>query len=304
MSASGYVQYFSILCNVLFMIGAVFLLYRIVDSVEGSEAKMAQAAQQATQTSEKLLQAAYRSIKEMERASEVQRERELANAQAMRVLSASVGELVEQFKLVLAKAQTPAFAGADAPVAAQETTAHHSGVALEKMRRDLESTQQANLHLKEEISQTGYKLADALQTNRKLMQDLQDAKEIRKDEVAHLVYRSQELEDQLQLARSRGNAAERLAEENAFRIEDLREQLAQNLALPLAATEDLGPAQPDADMLKKLEFLAAREKELLGNISALEDLLKRNLTEKAFIEERFLVLDSLGRLEPAMAGQV
>lgn len=283
---------FVFLCNLVFLVGATFLLYRIVDSTEQSRTELLKAAQQNSDAGNQLLTAAHRSIREMERASELQLARETSNHRAITELSFQVKSLVDNLKRVATKVSSaPATPQPpdELPTQRDELQALPSpgNGPRERMQQQLTEALARNQQLQDEIGQTIYKLKDVSHANQELMQEVRDLREVKKTTVDRLLQKAADLEAELEQARERAKAAEKLAENNAFKIEDLREQLGKQ-DFP-AGEDQSGLVQSQQD---QIDFLASREKALLARIEAVEQMFQRNLAEKEFIEERFLKLDS------------
>jgi chromosome segregation ATPase len=291
---------FIFLCNLCFLVGAGFLLYRIVDTMEDTRTTLVKAARENTQAGHELLTAAHRSIREMERASETQLAREISNQRAITELSSQVQNLVNSLRRLSERpAPVPAGAAAlgneaaDAATASPPNTLPPSGPAdaqREKLRAELTAAMARNHQLQDEISKTVYQLKDVSQANQALVQEIRDLKDSKKAHVDQLLQRAAELEAQLQQASDRAKAAEQLAQSNAFKLENLRED-AQNYTFSNASdfSDQAGLIESQQD---QIDLLASREKALLERIEAVEDMFKRTQVEKEFIEERFLKLDT------------
>lgn len=309
---------FIFLCNLCFLVGAGFLLYRIVDSVDDMRLQLLKAARENTQASRQLLAATQNSIRGMERASESQIAREASNDRAITELSDQVKALVSSLKrLSTFKAPAisgPAASGWEASGAGGEAPTDGSSPAnspdaqKDKLRAELNDALARNRQLQDEISKTVYQLRDVSQANQSLVQEIRDMEEVKgmkKAYVDQLLERAAQLESQLQQARDRAKVAERLAESNAFKLENLREE-AENYTMS-GKSDQSGLIKSQQD---QIDLLAAQETALLVRIDTMEQMFKRNQVEKEFIEERFLKLDAdevanasaRGALEPQPSG--
>lgn len=289
---------FVFLCNICFLVGAAFLLYKIVDSTEETRIQLMKAARENSNAGAQLLNAAHRSIREMERASEAQLARETSNQRAIVDLANQVHALVENLKRLLAKGTTIAApgsgdAGAGGSVSAgtgggagADTPPNNADAIREKLRAELTAALARNHKLQDEVSQTVYQLKDVSQANQNLIQEIRDLKEVKKSYVDQLLQKAAELEAQLQAARDRAKAAELLAEDNAFKLANLREEAEKFEMSDGIDQSGLIESQQD-----QIDVLAAREKALLERMDKVEQMFSRSLTEKAFIEDRFLKLD-------------
>ena len=295
---------FVFLCNLCFLVGAGFLLYRIVDTMDQTRTQLLKAARENTQAGNQLLAAAHRSISEMERASEAHLDREKSNNRAIADLTNQVHALVESLKRLSSKGnagasaqsagQVPVLGGA--PGADGSTLSSAGDAQRDKLRAELTAALARNHKLQDEINQTVYQLKDASHSNKELIQEIRDLKEVKKSYVDQLLQRAAELEAQLQAARDRAKAAELLAEENAFKLANLREDAERFADGP--DIDQLGLIESQQD---QIDLLGSREKALLGRIEAVEQMFKRNQVEKEFIEERFLKMDSDGQAATSTA---
>jgi len=161
-----------------------------------------------------------------------------------------------------------------------------------KLRAELNAAVAKNHQLLEEISQTQYRLKEAMASNRGLRQEVSEIKGIKQSTVDQLIVRAEELEAQLQMAQERAKAAELLAESNATKLDDIKEQL--NLQQEQGSGDGDGVDQSGLiqSQQDQIDTLAAREKSLMGRMDQMEQAFERAQTEKMFIEERFLQLDS------------
>ena len=273
------------------------MLYKIIDSTEETRIQLIKAARENASAGAQLLTAAHRSIREMERASEAQLARETSNQRAIVELANQVHALVENIKRLMAKGGALAGpAGADAAAApgaiggnssGVDTTPNNADAVREKLRAELTAALARNHKLQDEVSQTVYQLKDVSQANQNLIQEIRDLKEVKKSYVDQLLQKAAELEAQLQAARDRAKAAELLAEDNAFKLANLREE-AEKFEMS-GGIDQSGLIESQQD---QIDLLAAREKALLEKVEKVEQMFNRNQVEKAFIEERFIKLDS------------
>ena len=282
---------FVFVCNLAFLTGAAFLLYRIVDAAEGSREELKKAALQTTEAADKVYLVARRTINEMGLLNEAQATRERSATRGLTDLAAEVKALTE-------KLQASGTGGDQA----REHQFNEDERA--KLRVELNATAAKNHHLQEEISQTQYRLKEAMVANREMRQELSEAQGIKKSVVDKLIQRAEELQAQLEQAQARAKEAERLAEANAVKLDDIKEQLAQKAAsgggagggmadaggeAGLAGVDQSGLIQSQQD---QIDMLAEREKALMSRMDQMEQAFVRTQAEKTFIEERFLQLDT------------
>lgn len=297
---------FIFLCNLCFLVGAAFLLYRVVDAMEDTRTTLLKAARENTQAGHELLTAAHRSIREMERASDTQLARESSNQRAIAELSGQVQNLVgslrrlsDRPKPAPASVEAGGAVSADASAPSTPSAASPADTQREKLRAELTAAMARNHQLQDEISKTVYQLKDVSQANQALVQEIRDLKDSKKTHVDQLLQRAAELEAQLQQAAERAKAAELLAQSNAYKLENLREDAGHYAFSQDAGFEDQsGLIESQQD---QIDLLASREKALLERMEAVEQMFKRNQVEKDFIEERFLKLDTAGNPPPSVA---
>ncbi len=294
---------FIFLCNLCFLIGAGFLLYRIVDTMDGMRDQLLKAANENIKAGQELLTAAHRSIRELERSSEAHQAREISNHRAITELSSQVQNLVNSLRKLSTKgnAAAPVPAGtvgdtgapADGVAPNSLPSATPADAQRDKLRAELTAAMARNHQLQDEISKTVYQLKDVSQANQALVQEIRDMKDNKTAHVNQLLHRAAELEAQLEKASARAKAAELLAEGNAFKLANLREDAGSYAFSNEGDQSGLIESQQD-----QIDTLAARERALLERIEAVEQKFQRNQLEKEFIEERFLKLDADGQLPP------
>lgn len=276
--------FFVFVCNLAFMVGAAFLLYRIVDAAEGSRLDLKKAANQTIEAADKLHLVARRTINEMGMVNDAQAARERSATRGVVELAAQVKGLLDRLHSEPVKSAQSGEAESGARPLSEDQRA--------KLRAELNAATAKNHQLQEEISQTQYRLKEAMASNRELRQEVSEIQGIKKSVVDQLIQRAEELETQLRQAQDRAKAAELLAESNAMKLDDIKEQL--NLQQDQGSGEgevvdQSGLIQSQQD---QIDMLAAREKSLMGRMDQMEKAFERTQTEKTFIEERFLQLDS------------
>lgn len=281
---------FVFLCNLVFLVGAAFLLYRIVDATEQGRDELLKAATQNMDGGKQLLMAARRTVIEMERVNDAQLSRETSSSRTIAELSTQIRLLGDR----LQKNQSNP-GSHEATIGTKERETAESDRVVEdiraKLHADLNAALSRNHQLQDEIDQTAYRLKDATSSNKELREELNDVKGIKKSVVDNLIHRTEELEAQLKQARERAKAAELHAESNAVQLDDIREQI-HNPAFSAAGGGGIDQTGLIESQQDQIDALAAREKTLMERIAELEGAFERSLTEKNFIEERFLQIDS------------
>lgn len=276
---------FLFFCNMAFMVGAIYLLIRILDATEQGQIHLQKAASHVVEAGTHVKVLAKKTFLEMERNNDALGSRESAAARSVDGLSFQIKTLVERVKQVMEQRVQEAV---DADPT--EATKQDAETLRARLQEELQAALQKNHALQDEIDQTHYKLKAALHANRDLRDELSDAKGVRQELVDSLMARSDVLQAQLEQARERAQSAESLAAKGAAQMEDIRNQIDQQDFTPVQQGVD--QSELVADQQSQIDTLAARERELLAKIDQLEGAFSRNQAEKNFIEERFLQMDA------------
>jgi hypothetical protein len=275
--------FFVFVCNLAFMVGATFLLYRIVDAAEGSRHELKKAANTTIEAADKLHLVARRVINEMGLVNDAQANREKSANRTVMELATQVKNLTDKLHTDLAKMESHAQHG---PANMEYTEDFRA-----KLRAELNVAVAKNHQLQDEVSQTQYKLKEAMVANRELRDQISEVKGVKQSVVDNLVQRAMELEEQLRAAQERAKAAELLAEANACQLDEIKEKINQQ-QVQVVQGEGLDQSGLIQSQQEQIDMLAAREKALMGRMDQMEQAFERNQAEKIFIEERFLQLDS------------
>ena len=275
---------FLFVCNMVFMLGAAYVLMRILDTTETSQINLQKAASHVIEVGTHVRVMVRKAFHEMERNNDALSARESSSGRAVSELSFQIKALVERVKTLVAKGAT-AKAATDPPGDEAKPSLGPESMRA-KLHTDLDAALAKNHQLQDEIDHTKYRLKDASQVNKELQDEISEVKGIKQSVVDSLMKRTAELEDQLQKAGDRAMAAEKHAESNATQLDEIRLLVnAQNFEGGVDQSELI---QQQQDQIDKL---ADREKALLARIDQLENAFQRNQTEKNFIEERFLQMD-------------
>jgi len=273
---------FIFFCNLIFMVGAAYLLMRILDTTEASQINLQKAASSVIEVGTHIKVVVRRAFSEMERNNDALMARESSSGRAVVELSSQIKALVERVKGLMAKS------GKERDSANGEAHYYGGEELRTKLHDELSAAVAKTNALQDEIDQTKYRLKDASRANTELREEISDVKGIKQSVVDSLMQRTTELEEQLQQARDRAKAAERHAEENAFQLDNIREQLNSQQF----SNSGVDQAELIESQQHQIDAMADREKELIARIAQLEGAFQRNQTEKNFIEERFLQLDA------------
>lgn len=280
--------------NLAFMVGAGYLLYRILSTTAQSRVDLLKAASLSIDAGKHLKIAAKRTVTELERVSEAHQARDNVNGRAISALSFKLQNLIDNLAHGSAQA-----ASNEAAMAAEEQQAVADTRA--KLQAELNTALSKNHMLQEQIEEIQFHLKEASTSNEQLRTEISEVQGVKQSVVDNLMQQTADLQAQLQQVRDRALAAEKLAEESALQLNEIRAQInAQAFAshqTPGSQAEMTGPVQIDQtaliqDQQDQIDLLAGREKSLLAKIEQMEMAFQRQKTEKAFIEERFLQLDS------------
>ena len=280
---------FVFFCNIVFIIGAAYLLMQVLKATTEGRDDIVKAANQNIEAGSHLKLAARRAFNEMEKANDANIARDNANARAVSELTFQIKTLVENLKKILSKANL----NADGSSPAGNDNSKSDEDTQNRLHAELMTALSKNNQLQDEIGLTKNKLKDASTTNNELRIDLSETKGIKKSTMDRIMQRTAELEEQLQNAKDRAKAAEKHAEENAVQLDIIREQL-NNTKFSGKGQGTGGSSDDLQDKEDEIEALKQRERMLLSRIEHMELEFQRNQTEKKFIEERFVQLDATG----------
>jgi hypothetical protein len=274
---------FVFFCNLMFMVGAVYLLVRIMDSTTQSRIELLRAAHHTIEAGNHLKVVSRRAIGEMERVNDAHAARENSSARAVSELSFQITTLIEQLKKAFAKAG----GRVEGEPGAQEGPAQSAEDLRAKLHAELNAALSKNHLLQDEIEQTKNRLKDISTANEELRHELGQIKGMKQSVMDDLMKHTTEMQAELQQARGRAEAAENLATAMTVQFEALRAQINEQ---PLGdGVDQSGLIQSQQD---QIDVMAAREKSLMERIAQMELEAQRNQTEKRFIEDRFLQMDS------------
>jgi chromosome segregation ATPase len=285
---------FVFFCNLLFMVGAFYALMRVLEITEKSGIELQKAASHIVEAGGHVKVMVRRVFTEMERTNDHHSAREGSGSRAIAEMSFQIKTLQDQLKDGFANM------GSAGPRQQVEDADQPTAEDLRaKLHAELNSALAKNHQLQDEIDQTKYRLKDASIANTMLMQEIGDVKGVKQSVVDGLMERATELEQQLKKAQERAKAAEKHAEANAMQLDDIRAQISeQKFAASVKHVNHTDQSNEIADMQDKIDVLASREKALLARIAVMEGEFQRSQTEKNFIEDRFLMLDTNPATQP------
>lgn len=274
---------FVFVVNLVFMVGAGYALWKIMQVTETSQINLQRAASDVIGVGTHIKVLVRKAFSEMERNNDALAARESHSGRAVQELSFQVKTLVERVKTVLAKREDGSAAVAQAPANGEHLR--------ERLHDELSAALAKNHQLQDEIDQTHYKLKDASHTNRELQDEITDVKGIKQSVIDSLMKRTVELEERLQQARERAQAAEQHADANAAQLDEIRAQIDRQTFNETNNAGGVDQTELIEQQQNQIDVLATRERELMQKIEQLESAFQRSLTEKTFIEERFLAMD-------------
>ncbi|MFY8042995.1 MAG: hypothetical protein ACOVOD_08715, partial [Rhodoferax sp.] len=188
---------FVFFCNLVFMIGAAYVLTRIMDSTTQSRIDLLKAASHTIEAGNHLKIVARRAVTELERVNDSHMARENSSGRAVQELSFQVKNLIDR----LSRPEPASLGGRSE---AEEEQAVEDLRA--KLHAELNAALSKNHLLQDEIEQAKYRLKDASTANSELRQELSEVKGIKQSVVDNLMQRTADLEAQLQKARDKAKA--------------------------------------------------------------------------------------------------
>nr|WP_315463203.1 hypothetical protein [uncultured Rhodoferax sp.] len=281
---------FLFVTNLVFMAGSAYLLYRVLAVTSQSRLDLLKAAGLTVEAGKHLKLAAQRTVTELERVREAHQRGDNAASRAINALSFKVQNLADNLEQNSYGGAGPRPAG----ISSEEQQQVDDMRA--KLQAELNTALSKNHVLQEQIEEIRFRMEDASRRNGELSGEIRELQGVKQSVVDGLLQQTEILEAQLQEARERAQAAERQAEENALQLDEIRSRINDQVQTP-AMTPDAPAAGVDQsalidDQQAQIDMLASREKALLSRIEQIELEFQRQKTEKAFIEDRFLQLES------------
>lgn len=299
---------FLFVSNLVFMAGSVYLLYRILNTTTQSRADLLKAASLTMEAGKHLKLAAQRTVTELDRVREAHQRSDNASSRAIHALSFKVQNLVDN----MAQNQRPGPASGGATVMTIEEQEQLDDMRA-KLQAELNTALSKNHVLQEQIEEIQFRLEGASKRNLDMCAEISEMQGVKQSVVDGLLKQTAALETELQKARERAQAAERQAEENAFQLDEIRARINEQTFMTAQGerhtmgAEGVIPGVDQSALIEdqqaQIDLLASREKALLAKMEQMELEFQRQKTEKAFIEDRFLQLDSASPLQGALPGQ-
>lgn len=265
------------LCNISFMVGAGLLLLKILGAVQMSEHSLQKVlAENRAATAQ--LRLVCNQIATAQESTEVGNNfRDTPVGKAHTALSEQVRSLSDQLENAM-----------QAGVQNSLSQAKPENEELTQRLRDkLKDVLTQNISLKAEIERTKIQLRNASNSRGEIQNGIDEMQGASPAVVKKMTRMTEELRGDLEEAQRRALASEKLAESNAIKLEDMREAM---------SAKGFGDRVSESVQMKKLraqyEAMATREHSLLARIESMEKEFQRNLTEKSFIEERYIKLDA------------
>ncbi len=290
---------FLFVSNLVFMVGSAYLLYRVLSTTTQSRADLLKAASLTMEAGKHLKLAAQRTVTELDRVREAHQHSDNASSRAIHALSFKVQNLVDNLEQSQRAEPADALAG---DMSAEEKK--QVGDMRAKLQAELNNALSKNHVLQEQIEEIQFHLEGASERNVAMRAELSELQGEKQSVVDGLLKQTSALETELQKARERVLAAERQAEEAASQLDEIRARINQQ---SLMASQGGIPGTDQSALIEdqqtQIDLLASREKALLAKMEQMELEFQRQKTEKAFIEDRFLQLDSASPLQGALPGQ-
>lgn len=290
---------FLFVSNLVFMVGSAYLLYRVLSTTTQSRADLLKAASLTMEAGKHLKLAAQRTVTELDRVREAHQHSDNASSRAIHALSFKVQNLVDNLEQSQRAEPADALAG---DMSTEEKK--QVGDMRAKLQAELNTALSKNHVLQEQIEEIQFHLEGASERNVAMRAELSELQGEKQSVVDGLLKQTSALETELQKARERVLAAERQAEEAASQLDEIRARINQQ---SLMASQGGIPGADQSALLEdqqaQIDLLASREKALLTKMEQMELEFQRQKTEKAFIEDRFLQLDSASPQQGALPGQ-
>ena len=264
------------LCNIVFMVVAGVMLLKIQGAVQQSGTYFQNVLAENVKATAQLRLVCGQLATQLNPTEDDPHFRETAIGKAHTALSLQVRSLSNQIQgAVLGTADKP---HPEAKLLNDELT--------ERLREKLKAVMTKNLQLKQEIGRTNARLTTASNFSNEIHSGMAEVHGASPAVLTAMTQRTEALRSDLEEAQRRAQAAEKLAESNASKLEEMREAL---------SAKSSGEGASESVQLEKLrsqkEMLAGREQSLLAQIDAMEMEFARNQTEKNFIEDRYVDLD-------------
>jgi DNA repair exonuclease SbcCD ATPase subunit len=290
---------FLFVSNLVFMVGSAYLLYRVLSTTTQSRADLLKAASLTMEAGKHLKLAAQRTVTELDRVREAHQHSDNASSRAIHALSFKVQNLVDNLEQSQRAEPADALAG---DMSAEEKK--QVGDMRAKLQAELNNALSKNHVLQEQIEEIQFHLEGASERNVAMRAELSELQGEKQSVVDGLLKQTSALETELQKARERVLAAERQAEEAASQLDEIRARInQQSLMESQGGIPGTDQSALIEDQQTQIDLLASREKALLAKMEQMELEFQRQKTEKAFIEDRFLQLDSASPLQGALPGQ-
>jgi hypothetical protein len=265
------------LCNIAFMVGAGLLLLKILGTVQMSEHSLQKVlAENRAATAQ--LRLVCNQIAMVQESTEAGGDfRDTPVGKAHTALSEQVRSLSDQLENAMQGGVQNSLS--QAKPENEELT--------QRLRDKLKDVLTQNISLKAEIERTKIQLRNASNSRGQIQNGIDEMQGASPAVVKKMTRMTEELRGDLEEAQRRALASEKLAESNAIKLEDMREAM---------SAKGFGDKASESVQMEKLraqyEAMATREQSLLARIESMEMEFQRNLTEKSFIEERYIKLDA------------
>ena len=183
----------------------------------------------------------------------------------------------------------PAAGDVPSPSLAPAKPASGSEELAQRLRDKLKDVLTQNMQLKSELERSKANLAKMDESSKDIHTGLGEVKGADARDsalVKDLTRMTEGLQLDLEEARRRAQAAEKLAFAKAEKLEDLRESMSAK-----SFSESANESAQVERLREQNDALQSREKNLLARIASMEKEFERHLTEKSFIEDRYVKLD-------------
>jgi hypothetical protein len=269
------------LTNFIFMAGAAMALMKIVQATQSFGSHLRDVIGESIDVTKDLKRASKRITNDLDKWSQESLHNDAASGKSLAALSRQMADLQD---LLHARLAAPEPSKSDSP---QGQDKDQDKEVTQRLRDKLREVLEKNMKLQVELDQVTYKMRGALKSHDDVAEGVQEIKGVHPQTVKELGLRMEQLKLELSVANTRAVAAERLASESAQRLLELQTAFNSNRFNPSASE-----AMQLDTLQQQNQAMINRERELLTMLDAVKAELQRNLTEKGFIEDRFVELDT------------
>lgn len=270
--------------NFVFMVGAAMALVKILNVTQFFSDHLRDVIGETIDVTKDLRRVAKRAMNEVDKLAQDALNQEASTSKSLASMGRQIADLQDFMHQRLIN---PAPALLDATASHDEQDRGITQRLRDKLREVLEK----NMKLQLELDHATSKMRNAMKSHDDVAEGVQEIRGVHPQTVMELGQRMEQLKQELSMANTRAVTAERLASESAQRLLELQTAFNANRFHTSASGSDNDAMQLET-LQQQNQAMAQRERELLTMLDAVKSELQRNLTEKGFIEDRFVELDT------------